>query len=234
MDIQPAGVNYMILALSDAHLRGVLLGEKVENVPGVNEQLRLARSTGGARVRPEQPRAQARRQARWRTRTPGRPHAPVRERVERRGDQPRRRPALRVGKGAHRLDQGVPEPLLPTLGVSVTPSVYMSTVPPGASGTVTSERRSGVDRAEQQPGRAQLLARRPSRLSSGSGWPPTASVSSLPRSSRRPSSPARPAGAGAAPCSRGAGRPGRGSNAAPSSPCGARATSARPRPRPCP
>jgi len=40
-DIAPAGVNHMILALSDAHLVEFFSGERVENVPGVNEQLRL-------------------------------------------------------------------------------------------------------------------------------------------------------------------------------------------------
>jgi len=39
-----------------------------------------------------------------------------------------------------------------------------------------------VDRAEQDPRRADALDAAP-RLSSGSGWPPTASVSSPPRSS---------------------------------------------------
>jgi 5,10-methylenetetrahydromethanopterin reductase len=40
-DIRPAGVNHMILALSDAHLVEFFSGEKVENVPDVNGQLRL-------------------------------------------------------------------------------------------------------------------------------------------------------------------------------------------------
>ena len=40
-DIQPAGVNHMILAISDAHLVEFFSGEKVENVPDVNGQLRL-------------------------------------------------------------------------------------------------------------------------------------------------------------------------------------------------
>jgi 5,10-methylenetetrahydromethanopterin reductase len=40
-DIQPAGVNHMILALTDAHLVEFFSGEKVENVPDINGQLRL-------------------------------------------------------------------------------------------------------------------------------------------------------------------------------------------------
>jgi len=40
-DIEPAGVNHMILALSDAHLVEFFSGEQVENVPGVNDQLKL-------------------------------------------------------------------------------------------------------------------------------------------------------------------------------------------------
>jgi 5,10-methylenetetrahydromethanopterin reductase len=40
-DIQPAGVNHMILALSDAHLVEFFSGQKVENVPDINGQLRL-------------------------------------------------------------------------------------------------------------------------------------------------------------------------------------------------
>jgi 5,10-methylenetetrahydromethanopterin reductase len=40
-DIAPAGVNHMILALSDAHLVEFFSGEKVAGVPGVNEQLKL-------------------------------------------------------------------------------------------------------------------------------------------------------------------------------------------------
>jgi 5,10-methylenetetrahydromethanopterin reductase len=40
-DIEPAGVNHMILALSDAHLVEFFSGQKVENVPGVDDQLRL-------------------------------------------------------------------------------------------------------------------------------------------------------------------------------------------------
>jgi 5,10-methylenetetrahydromethanopterin reductase len=40
-DIAPAGVNHMILALSDAHLVEFFSGEKVANVPGVNDQLKL-------------------------------------------------------------------------------------------------------------------------------------------------------------------------------------------------
>ncbi len=35
------GVNHMILALSDAHLVEFFSGEKVDDVPGVNEQLKL-------------------------------------------------------------------------------------------------------------------------------------------------------------------------------------------------
>jgi len=40
-DIEPAGVNHMILALSDAHLVEFFSGEKVDDVPGVNDQLKL-------------------------------------------------------------------------------------------------------------------------------------------------------------------------------------------------
>ena len=40
-DIQPAGVNHMILALSDAHLVKFFTGEDVENVPDIQGQLRL-------------------------------------------------------------------------------------------------------------------------------------------------------------------------------------------------
>ena len=40
-NIEPAGVNHMILCLSDAHLVEFFSGEKVENVPGINEQLKL-------------------------------------------------------------------------------------------------------------------------------------------------------------------------------------------------
>jgi 5,10-methylenetetrahydromethanopterin reductase len=40
-DIEPAGVNHMILAISDAHLVEFFSGERVPDVPGVNEQLRL-------------------------------------------------------------------------------------------------------------------------------------------------------------------------------------------------
>jgi 5,10-methylenetetrahydromethanopterin reductase len=40
-DIEPAGVNHMILALSDAHLVEFFSGQKVENVPDINGQLRL-------------------------------------------------------------------------------------------------------------------------------------------------------------------------------------------------
>jgi 5,10-methylenetetrahydromethanopterin reductase len=40
-DIEPAGVNHMILAISDAHLVEFFSGQRVPNVPGVNEQLRL-------------------------------------------------------------------------------------------------------------------------------------------------------------------------------------------------
>jgi len=40
-DIEPAGVNHMILAISDAELVEIFSGERVPNVPGVNEQLRL-------------------------------------------------------------------------------------------------------------------------------------------------------------------------------------------------
>ena len=40
-DIAPAGVNHMILALSDPHLVEFFSGEKVANVPGVDDQLKL-------------------------------------------------------------------------------------------------------------------------------------------------------------------------------------------------
>ena len=40
-DIEPAGVNHMILALSDAHLVEFFSGQKVEKVPDINGQLRL-------------------------------------------------------------------------------------------------------------------------------------------------------------------------------------------------
>jgi 5,10-methylenetetrahydromethanopterin reductase len=40
-DIQPAGVNHMILALSDAHLVEFFSGQKVDNVPDINGQLKL-------------------------------------------------------------------------------------------------------------------------------------------------------------------------------------------------
>ena len=40
-DIEPAGINHMILALTDAHLVEFFSGQKVENVPDINGQLRL-------------------------------------------------------------------------------------------------------------------------------------------------------------------------------------------------
>jgi len=40
-DIEPAGVNHMILALSDAHLVKFFAGEDVENVPDIRGQLEL-------------------------------------------------------------------------------------------------------------------------------------------------------------------------------------------------
>ena len=40
-NIEPAGVNHMILALSDSHLVEFFAGVEVEDVPDVNEQLRL-------------------------------------------------------------------------------------------------------------------------------------------------------------------------------------------------
>jgi 5,10-methylenetetrahydromethanopterin reductase len=40
-DIAPAGVNHMILALSDAHLVSFFSGEEVAGVPDINGQLRL-------------------------------------------------------------------------------------------------------------------------------------------------------------------------------------------------
>jgi 5,10-methylenetetrahydromethanopterin reductase len=40
-DIQPAGVDHMILALSDAHLVQFFSGQAIDNVPDINGQLRL-------------------------------------------------------------------------------------------------------------------------------------------------------------------------------------------------
>jgi 5,10-methylenetetrahydromethanopterin reductase len=40
-DIQPAGVNHMVLALSDSHLVEFFSGQKVEGVPDIRGQLRL-------------------------------------------------------------------------------------------------------------------------------------------------------------------------------------------------
>jgi 5,10-methylenetetrahydromethanopterin reductase len=40
-DIEPAGVNHMILALSDSHLVKFFAGEDVENVPDIRGQLKL-------------------------------------------------------------------------------------------------------------------------------------------------------------------------------------------------
>ena len=40
-DIEPAGVNHMILALSDPHLVEFFTNEDVENVPDIREQLKL-------------------------------------------------------------------------------------------------------------------------------------------------------------------------------------------------
>jgi 5,10-methylenetetrahydromethanopterin reductase len=40
-DIAPAGVDHMILALSDPHIVALFSGEQVADVPGVNEQLKL-------------------------------------------------------------------------------------------------------------------------------------------------------------------------------------------------
>ena len=40
-DIEPAGVNHMILALSDPHLVNFFTGENVENVPDIRGQLKL-------------------------------------------------------------------------------------------------------------------------------------------------------------------------------------------------
>jgi 5,10-methylenetetrahydromethanopterin reductase len=40
-DIQPSGVNHMVLALSDASLVKLFSGEDVPNVPDINGQLRL-------------------------------------------------------------------------------------------------------------------------------------------------------------------------------------------------
>ena len=40
-DIEPAGVNHMILALSDSHLVEFFSGQTVENVPDIRGQLKL-------------------------------------------------------------------------------------------------------------------------------------------------------------------------------------------------
>ena len=48
-DIEPAGVNHMILALSDSHLVEFFAGEAVENVPDIQSQLKLVAD----RVMPE-------------------------------------------------------------------------------------------------------------------------------------------------------------------------------------
>jgi 5,10-methylenetetrahydromethanopterin reductase len=48
-DIEPAGVNHMIFALSDPHLVKFFTGEDVENVPDIQGQLKLVAD----RVRPE-------------------------------------------------------------------------------------------------------------------------------------------------------------------------------------
>jgi 5,10-methylenetetrahydromethanopterin reductase len=40
-DLEPAGVNHMILALSDPHLVKFFANEDVENVPDINGQLKL-------------------------------------------------------------------------------------------------------------------------------------------------------------------------------------------------
>ena len=40
-DIQPTGVNHMILALADAAIVKLFSGEEVQNVPDINGQLRL-------------------------------------------------------------------------------------------------------------------------------------------------------------------------------------------------
>ena len=40
-DIEPAGVNHMILCLTDAHLVEFFSGQKVDNVPDINGQLKL-------------------------------------------------------------------------------------------------------------------------------------------------------------------------------------------------
>ncbi len=40
-DIAPAGVNHMILALSDAHLVELFSGQHVDDVPTIDQQLRL-------------------------------------------------------------------------------------------------------------------------------------------------------------------------------------------------
>jgi 5,10-methylenetetrahydromethanopterin reductase len=40
-DMQPAGVNHMILALSDPFLVDFFSGQKVDSVPDINGQLKL-------------------------------------------------------------------------------------------------------------------------------------------------------------------------------------------------
>ena len=40
-DIEPAGVNHMILCLADAHLVEFFSGEKVDDVPDIHGQLKL-------------------------------------------------------------------------------------------------------------------------------------------------------------------------------------------------
>ena len=40
-DIEPAGVNHMILALSDAHLVEFFSGQAVDGVPDINSQLKM-------------------------------------------------------------------------------------------------------------------------------------------------------------------------------------------------
>ena len=45
-DIQPSGVNHMILALSDAALVKAFSGEDVPNVPDINGQLQLVAKRG--------------------------------------------------------------------------------------------------------------------------------------------------------------------------------------------
>ena len=50
-DIQPTGVNHMILALADAAIVKLFSGEEVENVPGHQRPAAARRRAGDAGVR---------------------------------------------------------------------------------------------------------------------------------------------------------------------------------------